>query len=370
LELTDDQELFRDTTQRFLASEMPMSKVRALWEHRDGYDAGWWRQAAELGWTSMLADESAGGGSVSGRPTEDAAIIAEEIGRTVAPGPFLPVNIVSAGLTHADADTHGAVLAALVSGEATATWAFTERSASWDLPGVAVTATVSGGEVLLAGEKCFVEAAATADHFLVTARTGDGLTQVLVPAGTDGVSVVRGRSVDLTRRFGDVRFDGVRLPRSAVVGEVGGAAATVERQLLVALALQCAEMVGLADRTFRTTLEYAQDRFAFGRPIASFQALKHRIADMLVWLELAKAAADQAARDVDDDAGGQQSSVAKAYVGSRMVDLIHDCVQINGGIGLTWEHDIHLFLRRALLDQALYGTPDQHRERLATLLDV
>jgi alkylation response protein AidB-like acyl-CoA dehydrogenase len=131
-------------------------------------------------------------------------------------------------------------------------------------------------------------------------------------------------------------------------------------------------MVGLADRTYEFTVEYAQDRFAFGRPIASFPALKHRIADIQVWLQVSRATADKAARAVDagGDEAGRLVSVAKSYVGKRAVDIIHDCVQINGGIGLTWEHDIHLYLRRALVDQVVYGTPEQHRERLATLLGI
>jgi alkylation response protein AidB-like acyl-CoA dehydrogenase len=133
-----------------------------------------------------------------------------------------------------------------------------------------------------------------------------------------------------------------------------------------------AELNGLADRTYEFTVSYAQDRYAFGRPIASFQALKHRIADMQVWLQFAMAAADDAARRVDDggDSAARQVSVAKAYVGRRAVDIIHDCVQISGGIGLTWEHDIHLYLRRALVDRELYGSPEQHKGRLATLLEI
>ena len=152
-----------------------------------------------------------------------------------------------------------------------------------------------------------------------------------------------------------------------MVGEVGGAADAVERQLEIALALQCAETAGAADRVFEFTVEYAQDRFAFGRPIASFQALKHRIADMLQWLEFSKAVSDGAARAIDrgDADAARLASVAKAYVGDRCLDVIDDCVQLNGGIGVTWEHDIHLYSRRAAVNRAVYGSPEQHKERVA-----
>jgi alkylation response protein AidB-like acyl-CoA dehydrogenase len=379
VELTEDQEFFRDTTRKFLEAEMPLTAVRELRETPDGFDRGWWAQAAELGWTSMLVPEDQGGGSLSGRPVRDAVIVAEEMGRLVAPGPFLPVNVVAAGLAlDGSAEQQAAVLPGLLTGEHVATWAFAEPGGAWDAAGVQLRAEADGADVVLDGTKAYVEAAAVADWFLVSARTGDGLTQVLVPAGTPGVTLTPGRSLDLVRRYGELRFDGARLPASAVVGELGGAGAAIERQLEVALALQCAETVGITDRMYEQTLEYAQDRYAFGRPIASFQALKHRIADMLVWLECSKATTDDAVRGVDAAASGTGDageaarlvSVAKSYVGDHAVTIVHDCVQLNGGIGLTWEHDIHLYLRRALLNRAVYGTPEQHRERLCALLNV
>ena len=157
------------------------------------------------------------------------------------------------------------------------------------------------------------------------------------------------------------------------VGEVGGATAAVEHQLEIALALQCAEIVGAADRVFEFTIEYAQDRYAFGRPIASFQALKHRIADMLVWLEFSKSISDAAAKAVDGlghEDPARLVSVAKAYVADKCLDLIDDCVQINGGIGVTWEHDIHIYSRRVAVDRAVYGSPEEHKERICALLEV
>jgi alkylation response protein AidB-like acyl-CoA dehydrogenase len=174
------------------------------------------------------------------------------------------------------------------------------------------------------------------------------------------------------RRFGTTTFDRVTLPTSAVVGEIGGAAAQVERQLQLALVLQCAEIVGLLDRVFEFTLEYMHDRYAFGRPIASYQALKHRIADMLLWLESAKGTTDAAIAAVDEraDDASRLASVAKSYVAEKAMTIIQECNQFHGGISQTWEHDLHLYLRRATVDRALYGTPEQHRERLCVLLGI
>jgi alkylation response protein AidB-like acyl-CoA dehydrogenase len=372
LELTEDQEFFRDTTRRFLETEAPLTTVRGLWDSTDGLERDWWNKAAELGWTTLFVPEEHGGGSLSGHPVEDAVIVAEEVGRSVAPGPFLPVNVVCAALARdGSAELQAELYPGLLSGATIATWAFAERGGTWDASGVSLCAERAGDDMVLDGEKAYVEAAGVADQFLVTARTGDGLTQVVVPADVDGLTVKRGRSIDLVRRYGSLAFDGVRVPPSAVVGEVGGAADAVEHQLEVALALQCAETVGAADCVFESTIEYAQDRYAFGRPIASFQALKHRIADMLMWLEFSKSIADGTAHAVDrGDEAARLVSVAKAYISDRCLDLIDDCVQINGGIGVTWEHDIHIYSRRAAVNRAVYGSPEEHKERLCTLLDV
>jgi alkylation response protein AidB-like acyl-CoA dehydrogenase len=372
LELNEDQEFFRDTTRRFLETEAPLTTVRELWDTTDGFERSWWNKAAELGWTTLFVPESAGGGSLSGNPTQDAVIVAEEMGRLASPGPFLPVNVVCAALARdGNGEQQNELFPGLLAGDIIATWAFAERGGTWDASGVALSAEPAGDELVLNGNKAYVEAAGVADQFLVTARTGDGLTQVLAPADTEGVTVTRGRSIDLVRRFGSIAFDDARVPLSSVVGEIGGAGDAVEHQLQIALALQCAETVGAADRVFEFTIEYAQDRYAFGRPIASFQALKHRIADMLMWLEFSKAISDAAARAVDrgEDAA-RLVSVAKAYVGDRCLDLIDDCVQINGGIGVTWEHDIHIYSRRAAVNRAVFGSPEEHRERVATLLEV
>ncbi|WP_214402233.1 acyl-CoA dehydrogenase family protein [Pseudonocardia lacus] len=372
LELAEDRLFFQQNTRRFLERESPVERVRELHRTEHGVDPAWWQRAAELGWTSLLAAEDDGGGSLSGNPVQDAVIVAEELGRMVGPGPFLPTNVVisalSAGGSAGLKEEH---LPGLLEGSTTAAWALAEQG-GWAPGDVRTEARVEGDEVVLTGEKAYVEAGAAADVVLVVARTGDGLTQVLVPRDHPGVTVVPGHSLDLVRRFARLRFDEVRLPGTAVVGEPGGADGGVERQLQLALTLQSAESVGLMDRVFEFTFAYMGDRYAFGRPISSYQALKHRVADMLLHLESAKATTDAAARALDerDPEVARLVRIAAAYVGDTAVTFIQECVQLLGGIGVTWEHDIHLYLRRATLNRAVLGAPEQHREQIVVRLGV
>ncbi len=372
LELSDDQEFFRETTRKFLDAEAPLTKVRSLIDDPIGFDRTAWSQGAELGWFSLLVPEADGGGSVSGDGVVDLAIVAEELGRLVFPGPVLPTNLVAAAIASRGSDAQRAEhLPAIVAGETVATWAFAERNDRWDADGIALDAARDGDAFRLSGTKTTVQDAHVADLFLVTARTAGGLSQFLVPADTDGVIIEPLQSLDLARRFADVRFDGVAVPASALVGDADVAIDDVERLCNLAVALQCAESVGAADRTFEFTLAYARDRKAFGRPIGGFQAIKHRFADMLGWLESSKAASSAAVHAVQHDVDADEmTSVAKSYVGARLPQLALDCLQVHGGIGYTWEHDLHLYLRRLESNRALYGSPEQHLDRIADLLGV
>jgi alkylation response protein AidB-like acyl-CoA dehydrogenase len=373
LALTEEQTLFRESTKRFLEAESPLSTVRALWEGSDGFERDYWKQAARLGWTSALVPEAQGGGSVSGRPVSDLVIVAEEMGRVVAPGPFLPVNVVATAIAgEAGPELRSALLPGLLSGDLVAAWAVAEEGAVWSGTAPVIDARVEkrGADLMVSGTKAYVEAAAQAEHFLVTARSAGGLTQLMVPRDTPGLEVIPGRSIDMCRRYGRLHLDGVRVPSAAALGIPGDAGASLERQLQVAIALQCAETVGAAERAFETTIEYARDRFAFGRPVISFQALKHRVADMFQWLEFSKAISEALAAEID--AGGDEAarlaSVAKVYVADHCLDIVDECVQISGGIGVTWEHHVHLYSRRIVVNRALFGTPEQHKVRLAALL--
>jgi len=373
LALTEEQAFFQETIRKFLEAESPLATVRTLWEGADGFERDYWRNAAELGWTSAFVPESRGGGSVSGQPVQDLAIVAEEIGRSVAPGPFVPVNVVASAVSREGSpDLQAELLPGLLSGDLVAAWALAEDGAVWSdiAPVIDVGAESLGSDLVVSGTKAYVEAAAQADCFLVTARFAGGLTQLLVPRGTVGLTVIPGRSIDLCRRFGRVCLENVRVPASAILGAPGRAGPSLERQLQIALALQCAETVGATARAFETTIEYASDRFAFGRPIVSFQALKHRIADMFQALEFSKAVSEALAAEIDsgDADADRLASVAKAYVADHCLEIVDECVQISGGIGVTWEHDVHVYSRRVAVNRALYGTPEQHKERLRVLL--
>lgn len=372
LGLTDDQQFFQETTRKFLEQEAPLTSVRALADDPDGFDRAWWARGAELGWTSFLVPEDDGGGSLSGEGVVDLAIVAEEMGRLVSPGPLVPTNVVADAVARGgSAELRAAVLPAIVAGELVAAWCIAGPGGGWDEHGVAVAATRAGDSadagLVLDGVSTPVEHAAQADELLVTARTDGGLTQCLVPASAVGVHIEAIESVDLVRRFATVHFEGVRVSPDRIVGEIGGAADAVERQLHLTVALQCAETVGALDRVLDFTLEYLADRSSFGRPLASYQAIKHRIADMKMWIEGSHGVTEVAVQAVQDDDPDAVEivSAAASYLGDHAGEILQECTQLHGGIGVTWEHDLHLYLRRVTLDRNLFGTPAQHRERIA-----
>jgi alkylation response protein AidB-like acyl-CoA dehydrogenase len=370
--LSEDQELFRATTRKFLEDTSTPRQTRALETNSEGFERRWWRQGAELGWTSPLLPEHLGGGSLAGEGLLDLVVVAEEFGRLVAPGPLLPVNVVAETIARSGTAEHQALLPAVVAGEAFLAWAFYEGVGPWDASGVRLQGELVDGWFTLRGKKSLVEAANVADAMLVTARTAEGLTQFLVPAAASGVTIRPMTGLDLVRRYSEVTFDEVSLPPSAVVGEVGGAAADVERQLQVAVVLQCAETVGAVERVFDFTFDYLSDRYSFGRPLNSYQALKHRMADNAVHLHECLGVATAAAQAVQRQSSNAAEMVsgAKAWIGEKATDLVQDCVQLHGGIGVTWEHDIHLYLRRATVNRVTYGTPEEHRDRIAQLIGL
>ena len=370
LDLSSDQEFFRDTTARFLQEHASPAELRRLRDDDAGFDPSYWRKGADLGWTSLLVDEQHGGGTISGSGLTDLTLVAYEFGRRAAPGPLVATNVVAGALSTSGDDAHTAVVADLLAGNAIAAWCLGEPPPHDRVGEIHVRIEVDCGDLVLDGVKRPVESAAQASHLLVTGRTGDGLTQVLVPADTPGISITPMKSVDLTRRFFVVAFDDVRVPAEATVGQVGKAGEDVERQLQQALTIVNAEAVGALQSAFDMTVEWAFDRYSFGRPLASYQALKHRFAEMKTWLEASHAISDDAAAAVASGSAdaAELVSAAKAYIGDLGAELVHECVQLHGGIGVTYEHDLHLFLRRHTVDRALFGTPSEHRRRLADLV--
>ncbi|MDT5337418.1 MAG: hypothetical protein QOD90_2923 [Mycobacterium sp.] len=370
LELIPDQELLRDTTGEFLQATMPLTAVRALAENPAGFDRGWWQRGAELGWTSLLVAERWGGGSVSGAGLRDLALVAEEMGAMVSPGPLMATNVVAQTLSRDASDELASdVLPGLLSGESVAAWCVAEPGRDITPDGITLRARRDGDEFILDGVKRPVDAGGQADWLLVTATGSGGLSQFLVPSSASGLRISPLHGLDLVRKHAEIVFDGVRVPSSALVGVLGGAAPAFEAQLQTALVLQCAEMVGATDRVFDFTVQYAFDRSSFGRALASYQALKHRFADMKLWLESAHAITVDATRAVQDGTpdAGEIVRVAKAYVAERCPELIQDCIQMHGGIGVTWEHDLHLYLRRVVVNRQTYGDPLHQRDQVAIL---
>jgi len=366
--LSDDQQLFRDTTAKFLEDTCPLDEVRRLGaDEPDGFSRAWWRRGAELGWVSMLVSEEHGGGCISGQGLADLVLVAEEMGRRVSPGPLIPTNVVAAALSRLGSPDRGKELAGLVAGETVATWCADPSALGIGAPGGPLRAVAHGDGYVLDGVSGPVEAAGQADLVLVTAVSDGGPVQVALPADAPGVTTVPAQSLDLVRRFAVLRFDGTEVAGESVLGEPASTAADIERQLQDAVVLQCAEMAGALDRVLEFTIEYAQDRFSFGRPLASYQALKHRFADMKLWVEASHASTTAAARAVDtgSDHAAELISVAKSYIGAHAPTILGECVQLHGGIGVTWDHDLHLYSRRVIQDQTQFGTPRDHRERVA-----
>jgi alkylation response protein AidB-like acyl-CoA dehydrogenase len=357
--VTEDQEFFREASGKFLEQECPLPQVRALYGDPAGYTAAYWKQGAELGWTSLLVPEELGGGTVSGSAIADFMCLVDLFGTHVAPGPLLATNLVAAALSRwGSAQQQADVIPGLLSGDTVAAWA----------EAGAVTAARAGHDIVLRGVKTPVEAGAQAAVLLVTADLDGSPVQVLVDPSTAGVTVTALQSIDMTRRFAKVELDGARVPASALVGG-DDASEGIEWLLLLAATAQSVEATAAAQVAFDLTMEWMFDRYSFGRPLASYQELKHRCADMKLWLECSHglgASASRALQAADADAP-EWASGAKAYTGEFLAELVQDCIQMHGGIGLTWEHDLHLYQRRIAADRNTYGTPADHRQVLAAI---
>ncbi|KUH97850.1 acyl-CoA dehydrogenase [Mycolicibacterium acapulense] len=360
--------LFASTTQSFLEKEVPLSRIREMHDAGSSFDADWWRRAVELGWTSLLVPEELGGGSVSGEGVKDLALVAEIAGKTVAPGPLHPVSTVLAGLVEAPAG-HEDTIEALVAGETVASWAVYEPGQQWSPLTPTVTATATATGFRIDGVKDRVEAGADSALFLVTAQSDDGVRQFLLPADTPGVRVEPQRSIDMVKTYARVHFDGVEVDADAAVGTADQTPALIERQTQIACVLQCAEVVGILDTVLAFTIQWGFDRLSFGRPLGSYQALKHKYADLKIWFEGCRATTNAAVAEVAARTPGAAMavSVAKSYVGEYSPGMLQLCVQLHGGIGVTWEHDLHLFLRRTTLNRSMFGTPEEHNLRVYSL---
>ena len=280
--------LFASTTQSFLEKEASLTRLRELHAAGTSFEADWWRRAAELGWTSLLVPEELGGGSVSGDGVADLALVAELAGKTVAPGPLHPISTVLAGLVEAP-ENHEQTIESLIAGELVASWAVYEPGKSWSPLDAAVTATRTDAGYRIDGVKDRVEAGAESGILLVVAQCDGAVRQFLVPTDAPGMRAEPQQSIDLVKRYARVHFDGVEVDASAVVGSAEQTEELIARQSQIAQVLQCAEVVGILDTVLGFTIQWGFDRHSFGRPIGSYQALKHKYADLKIWFEACRA---------------------------------------------------------------------------------
>jgi len=370
LALTETQQLIQATTRKLLEERCPITRVRELIDDPVGFDPGLWSQGGDLGWYAMLVPEEYGGAGADSSGLVEAAIISEELGRMVHPGPFQATNVVAAAVAEFGSDDQRQeFLPSIATGQTVATWAYLEPDHDWSPGGLSVSVTAVDSGYVLNGTKTCVQDAASADLFLVTGRALDGPTQFLVPATALGVSIEPLECVDLARRLFEVRFTDVRVDAAAALGPVGQAEEAIERQRQIALVLQCAETNGATEQGLAITVQYSKDRVAFGRPIGSYQALKHRMAEHRMWLEASFATTSHASHSVQGRHLDAPAAVriAKAHVGKWSTAILHDCVQLHGGIGMTWEYDLHLYFRRTIGNEVLYGSP---YELTKSLVDV
>ncbi len=355
------------TTIEFIEDQLPIAATRALHDDPMGYDREWLTRTADLGWYSMLIPEEYGGGSITDNALVDLTAIADSVGRYVQPGPFLPMNVVGAAISEFGTDAQREkLLPKIATGQLVATWAPFGSDGEWDM-GADLVVSRDDAEVVLNGSRGFVLEAPSADYLLVVGELDGEPVQVVVPAAADGVGVEALISLDLSRRIGEVTFENVRLPAAAVLGEAQTeAAGSLERQLQIAVVLACADTVGALDAMFAMTVDYSKSRIAFGRPIGSFQALKHVMADQLLYLESCRAATAEAARvvGVASDDAAEIVSMTAAYVGDYATQIAQECLQVHGGIGFTWEHDLHLFMRRARASTSMWCDKAWHYERI------
>lgn len=376
-----DQEQFRDSIRRFLSDQMPTTEVRRLMDTAHAFDASLWLQASQqLALTGIHLPEEVGG---AGFGAVELAIALEEMGRALFCGPYFSSAVLCAHalMLCADADQRERWLTAIASGELRGCVAVTEASGLWRADDISTTATASAdGEFRLNGVKRFVIDSANAELIIVAAQTANGIGWfvVQVPEGqAEGLSITPLETMDPTRKMGDIVLHNVAATR------LNAAPADALNTLLdVACVALANEMIGGAQRLLDAAVDYTQLRYQFGRSIASFQAIKHRLADLLLEVELARSAAYQAAHTLADCGDlrtlsslqrqqlTEHASLAKAMVSETYLQAALETIQLHGGIGFTWENDTHLWFKRAKSSEVLFGTPAEHRERMLSAVEA
>jgi alkylation response protein AidB-like acyl-CoA dehydrogenase len=371
---SEEQEELRQTVRRFLEDKSPSSEVRRLMETTEGYDEGVWKQMAqELGLQSLHIPEAQGG---QGFTFVELGIVLEEMGRVLLCAPYFSTVVLAANaIMNAGTDEEqAALLPGIASGETIATLAFTEPNGRWDASGITMEATKQGDGYVLNGTKMFVIDGHTANQIVVVARSAgtsgeDGISFFTVDGDASGLTRTPLATMDQTRKQAKLEFSGVQ---AKPLGAPGSGWAALSKTLDQAAVGLSNEMVGGAQKVLDMSVEYAKVRVQFGRPIGSFQAIKHKCADMLLEVESAKSAAYYAAWAAaeDNDELPVVASLAKAYCSDAYFHAAAENIQIHGGIGFTWEHDAHLYFKRAKSSEILLGDATYHRELLAQRIGI
>ncbi len=366
---SEEQEELRKTVRQFLDSKSPELEVRRLMETGDGYDASVWSQMAEqMGLQGLAIPEEFGG---SGFSWVELGIVLEEMGRALLCAPYYSTVVLAANtlLQSGDDAAKAKYLPGIASGETIATLAFTEPAGRWDEAGITMAASGSGSSWTLNGTKSFVLDGHTASLIIVAARTAAGVSLFAVDGGAAGLTRTALSTMDQTRKQAKLEF--ANTP-ATLIGTDGDGWNVLSKVLDLAAVGLAAEQVGGAQKVLEMAVEYAKVRVQFGRPIGSFQAIKHKCADMLLEVESAKSAAYYAmwcASELNDELPSV-ASLAKAYCSEAYFHATAENIQIHGGIGFTWEHPAHLYFKRAKSSELLFGDPSYHRELLAQRIGI
>ena len=371
---SDEQEELRRTIRRFCEERSPSTEVRRLMATPEGYDEVVWKQMAEeLALQGIHVPEEYGG---QGFTFVELGIVLEEFGRALFPTPYFSGVALAANavLNAGSEDDKKELLPRIAGGDRIATLALAELSGTWEAEAIATEATPDGDTYTLTGTKSYVTDGATASLLLVAARLGgtsgvEGIGLFAVEGDADGLTRTALDTIDTTRKQAKLEFDGVR---ARGVGDVGGAWPALAKTLDQIAVCLSAEMVGGADRCLEMAVQYAKERVQFGRPIGQFQAVKHRCANMLLQVESARTASYYALWTAagDDEELSLVAPLAKAFCSEAYFTCASDNIQVHGGIGFTWEHDAHLYFRRAKSSELLFGDAAYHRTRLADRLGI
>ncbi len=374
--LNEDQVEIARQARRFCENEAPMDYVRAMFEDERGFTEEIWKKVVETGWTAMLIPEDYDGLNME---VLDLAIVLEEMGRAVFPGPFLSTVLLAAEVIKAagNDEQKKQYLSGIAAGELRGSLALHEPDSGADIGHIQIEARADGDGYLLNGIKLFVPDAHVADFVVCAARTeagsdpDQGITLLLVDLNTEGVSVSLLPTMDGTRKLCEVTFKDIQVSQDRILGEPNKGWGPLREALQRAQVGLCAECVGGAQRAMEIATEYATVRVQFDQPIGSFQAIKHRCAQMFVEVESARSIlywAAWAQDHGDNNEAAIAASVAKSYCSEVYRNTSTSCLQVLGGTGFSWEHDIHLYMKRAKANEVALGDPVYHREQVAKLI--